>query len=221
MLLVFLLLFILSASTMVWLLARKVSEARIAVVLQQVYIPQKAVLATATVGAAAAQAGNLFLRILEKLLRRFKIFALKFDNVSTRWIHRVREKSKDLSLRYHDWRVQKHGTPNISFDSSFIDDIEEKFDGFFYKYFRRGVGYNRSAVRDDLEVREKVLVGAILANPKDVEAYRALGIYYFEKGNLPDALSAFEAIRKIDPTNSEAAERAKHLREVIGISEEP
>src|SRR3989338_6131728 len=104
MLFIFLILFIASASTVAWLFARKISEARIAVALQQAGAPERTVPAAATVGAAAARVGNVFLRVLEKTLRRFKIFALKFDNVSTRWIHRVREKSKNLALRYHDWR---------------------------------------------------------------------------------------------------------------------
>ena len=209
----FTILFFASAAIMVALLARKVSQARVALVLRNATSPDMPV--SAVVHAAAAQAGSVSLRLAEKLLRRFKILALRFDNVATGWIHRMRERSKKFSLKYHEWRIQKHGFPKISFESAFVAGIEEWFDGFFSRYFRRGVGYDRTTVRDDLEPREKVLVAAILKEPKSVDAYRDLGLFYFERGNLFDALSAFEAIRKIDPTNSEAADRVMHLREVM------
>ena len=202
---------------MIALLSRKVPHARVVIAVKNATSLDVPV--TAAVNAAAAQAGNIFLRLLEKTLRRFKVFGLRFDNISTRWLIRMREKSKNLSLRYHEWRIQKHGFPNISFDSSFVAVIEDWFDGFFHRYFRRGVGYNRTTVREDLAPREKLLVAAILADPKNTVAYRELGLFYFEQGNLFDALSAFEAIRKIDPTNSEAADRVAHLREVMGMSE--
>ena len=202
------------------LLMRHVAEAHVAVAVRKATLHTGSPPAVAAVSAAAAQAGNIFLRLLEKTLRRLKVFSLKLDNVATGWIQRLRKRSEKLSLYYHDWRIRKQGMPRTSFDSSFVSAIEDWFDGFFHRYFRRGVWYNRTAVRDDLEPREKVLVSAILKDPKNVEAYRALGLYYFEKGNLPDALSAFEAIRKIDPTNSEAADRVTHLREVMGMGEE-
>ncbi|MDO8557586.1 MAG: hypothetical protein Q7S09_00125 [bacterium] len=211
-------LFVISGVTLIVLFTRKLPQARAVIVLKNAMSP--AVPVGAVMNAAAAQAGNIFFRLLEKFLRRFKIIAMKSDNASTVWIHRIKERSKNLSLQYHDWRMQKHGLPKVSFESSLVSDIEEWFDGFFHRYFRRGVGYDRTTVRDDLEPREKVLVAAILADPKNVSAYRDLGLYYFEQGNLPDALSAFEAIRKIDPTNSEAADRLRHIKEVLGMPEE-
>ncbi len=218
MLYVFLALWIASAATMFWLLSRKLPQARAIAALKNA--TSSPVPVGAVVHAAAAQAGNIFLRLLEKILRRFKIVAMRSDNMSTAWIERMREKSKKLSLKYHDWHMQKKGLPKVSFESSLVSDIEEWFDGFFHRYFRRGVGYDRTTVRDDLEPREKVLVGAILADPKNISAYRDLGLFYFERGNLPDALSAFEAIRKIDPTNSEVADRLRHIKEVLGMPED-
>jgi tetratricopeptide (TPR) repeat protein len=218
MLISFSVLFLASAAIMVAILWRRMEEARTVVILKHSISPG-AVPVSATVNAAAAQAGNIFLSLTEKLLRRVKVSVMKFDNVSTRWIHRLREWSRRCSMNYRDWRIQKHGLPKISFESSFVTDIEEWFEGFFQRYFRRGVGLDRTALRDDLEAREKVLVASILANPKDINAYKDLGLFYFEKGNLPDALSAFEAIRKIDPTNSDAADRVRHIKEVLGATE--
>ena len=205
---------------MAWLLTRHLAEARVAIAVRRAMLQAGAPPAVAMVSAAAAQAGNIFLRLLEKTLRRLKVFSLRLDNMATSWIQLLRKRSEGLSMHYHEWRVRKQGMPRTSFDSSFVSAIEDWFDGFFHRYFRRGVGYNRTAVRDDLEPREKVLVTAILKDPKNVEAYRVLGLHYFEKGNLPDALSAFEAIRKIDPTNSEAADRVTHLKEVMDMGEE-
>lgn len=219
MLTLFTTLFILSAAMMAALLGRRMPQARTAVVVKNISNPQMNVPVFAVMNAAAAQAGNIFFRLTEKLLRKFKVLALKLDNTATSWIHKSREKSKNLSLRYHDWRMQKHGFPKISFDSSLVTEIEDWFDGFFHRYFRRGVGYDRTTVRDDLAPREKVLVAAILADPKNIAAYRELGLFYFEQGNMFDALSAFEAIRKIDPTNSEAADRVAHIKEAMGLTE--
>lgn len=216
MLLFFSILFAASAATMVALLARKIPQARAVAVLKNA--GQPGVPVAAVMNVAVAQAGNVFARLFEKLLRRLKIFSLKFDNVATRWIARLRERSKEHSLRHSEWRMRKQGFPKISFDSSFVAEIEEWFLGFFRRYFRRGVGYERATVREDLEPREKVLVAAILADPKNASAYRDLGLYYFEQDNLPDALQAFEAIRKIDPTNSEAAERVAHIKEVMWMA---
>jgi len=217
MLVTFLILFIASVGLMAGLLVRRMPQARIAIAIKNAQTSK--VPAHTTVSAAAAQAGNVFILQLEKSLRRFKVTAMRFDNLSTRWLHRLRDWSNRLSRRYYDGRIQKYGFPNISFDSSFVADIENWFEGFFPRYFRRGVGFERTTIREDLVPREKVLIAVILANPKNVEAYRRLGLYYFEKGNYSDALSAFQAIRKIDPTNSEAAERVRHIREAMGISE--
>ncbi|MDP3963575.1 MAG: tetratricopeptide repeat protein [bacterium] len=208
---IFSILFAASLLTMAFLLLRKTAEARSVLVVRNTLTSQVPLSATARV--VVVHAGNITVRIGEKILRRVKIALLKFDNISTRWLQRMREKSQQYAIRYSEWRMQKYGAPKISFDYSFVTDFENRFEGFFRRYFRRGVGYDRAALRDDLELREKVLVGSILQDPKDVEAYRALGLYYFEQNNYADALAAFEAIRKIDPTNSDAATRVAHIKE--------
>ena len=214
MLLTFSIIFATSLAVMVFLLFRKASEARVAITLRNALSSQVPLSATASV--VAVHAGAISLKVLEKSLRRLKVVLLRLDNLTTRWLAGMRERSRQYAIRYSEWRMQKYGVPKISFDYSFVTDFENWFDGFYRRYFRRGVGYDRAALRDDLELREKVLVGSILQNPKDVDAYRALGLFYFEKNNYADALAAFEAIRKIDPTNSEAATRVAHIREAMG-----
>lgn len=163
--------------------------------------------------ARVAQLGGLAINLLEKTLRYLKIFALKLDNTATNWIRRLRARSHNLGERYHEWRIRKAGL-HLSFDRRFIAEIGHSFEGFATRYFSH-TGWRARRVRDDLEPQERELVSAILRNPRSTDGYRALGIFYFEKGNYQEALAAFEAMKNLDPENAEAEERINHLREVL------
>ena len=58
---------------------------------------------------------------------------------------------------------------------------------------------------------EKRYIDRIVANPKDIEAYKKLGDLYVDMRNYKDALEAFEYVLKLKPNDTMASRRVKDI----------
>jgi tetratricopeptide (TPR) repeat protein len=65
----------------------------------------------------------------------------------------------------------------------------------------------------DLNILEKKILGQITKNPRDVKCYRRLGDLYLKKGNLNDALEAYQLLLKITPGDIQAQRKVKEIKE--------
>ncbi|NBP55228.1 tetratricopeptide repeat protein [bacterium] len=61
------------------------------------------------------------------------------------------------------------------------------------------------------EYMEKRYIDRIVANPKDIEAYKKLGDLYVDMRNYKDALEAFEYVLKLKPNDTMASRRVKDI----------
>ena len=61
------------------------------------------------------------------------------------------------------------------------------------------------------KVREAALIYRIAENPKDIEAYREIGDYYMDIGNIRDAKESFKMVLKLRPRDLKAK---SSLREI-------
>lgn len=120
---------------------------------------------------------------LEKILRKLRIIALRFDNRFERWIQILKDKEQELKTKTHLSKIQwieKRKAPKKK-ENKFI--LEEK------KYIK-----------------------TIIKNPSDVNTYRALGLLYLKQKNYKDAKASFQQILKIDSKNKEAKEKLEEIK---------
>jgi tetratricopeptide (TPR) repeat protein len=66
------------------------------------------------------------------------------------------------------------------------------------------------------EYMEKRYIDRIVANSKDVEAYKKLGALYVDIKNYKDALESFRYVLKIKPNDTTAIRRVKELSSRLG-----
>jgi len=130
-----------------------------------------------------------FLGGLEKTLRKIRIIFLKLDTFFISLIAKSRERSKDLTLKSKSWMSE-----------------------------RRMLKIERLKLLADLrrtpEEREEVLLRILKQNPKDVKAYKDLGLLYVEQKNLQDGKSAFEEVLKINPDDEVAKANLEEIKNI-------
>jgi tetratricopeptide (TPR) repeat protein len=130
-----------------------------------------------------------FLGELEKTLRKIRIIFLKLDTFFISLIAKSRERSKDLTLKSKSWMSE-----------------------------RRMLKIERLKLLADLrrtpEEREEVLLRILKQNPKDVKAYKDLGLLYVEQKNLQDGKSAFEEVLKINPDDEVAKANLEEIKNI-------
>jgi len=129
----------------------------------------------------------IFISWLEKLLRKIRILVLRIDNFFIDLIKKSREKSLDWAEHSRDWMSQKR-----------MKRIEK------LKLM--------ATTRITPEQKEESLLATLKQNPRDVKAYKDLGLIYLEQNNLHDAKAAFEEVLKINPEDEIAKEKLEHIK---------
>lgn len=126
---------------------------------------------------------------LEKILRKTRILFLKIDRHFVSLISKSREKSREMAVKSKGWmserRMKKIGHLKIMAD-----------------------------LRRTAEDREEMLLAILKQNPKDIKAYKELGLLYLEQGNTHDAKAAFEEALKINPEDELANEKIEEMEKM-------
>lgn len=63
---------------------------------------------------------------------------------------------------------------------------------------------------------EEDLIGRIATNPKDFEAYEALGDFYMENGNIKDAKECYRQVLKLSPVQRMVKIKIRRLEKLLG-----
>ena len=181
--------------------------------------------------------GQLLLRFLEKTTQKFKVFSLKFHNLSGKWLEFIKEKRKnDAAGRIEEAKGEEARVAEKEKEK----EESEKFDLFVKKISTREIEKNGevsvleteeekpekpmiseevtmpefpSASRNKLE---EVLIGRIIANPRDLGAYEKLGDLYFEQKNFSDAKDSYKQVLKANPVNRRVRIKMRKLERIIG-----
>ena len=128
-----------------------------------------------------------FMISLEKFLRRLKIIFLKIDNLLSKWIRRLRMRSQIMTQKSREWIRQKEMKRRRK-----EKDLSKKTESVI------SVKINKETVSPQLEEEEEGLpinelkkpiqeeqkwIDLIVENPKNITAYKFLGLLYWKQHN--------------------------------------
>ena len=165
---------------------------------------------------------EITLNVLEKVTSWFKIFSLKFHNISDRWQKSIKDKKKangdgkkivdeESAMRNIKNAVEKNeeaknkeveekaGKIGRFFSSGFKKDEKEKIEK---AELSREPMISKKIILPEVEEKnemEEELIKRIAVNPKDIEAYERLGDYYLNQKNLQDAKDCYRQVMKLSP----------------------
>jgi tetratricopeptide (TPR) repeat protein len=169
---------------------------------------------------------------LEKIMKRFKVFFLKLENMFTTWGESIRNKRKkreeENTIQLAETTPEKNTLPaekekyrefftreskgiEIPKEEKDIKNKEEQTEN--HKELEKKEIKNKIERKDILE---KILVERIAANPKDMEAYERLGEYYLEIENWNYAKECFKQVLKLNPKNENVKGKMKRLEKMLG-----
>jgi len=180
---------------------------------------------------------------LEKNLRKFRLLILKIDNLFVDLIKRSRERSQVWQIRSGAWREYMHLKKKEKLqvletldkaevsetlekinqevakdeDVAFKEKVEIIANGNGAKVEEPALSVPTSAeVAQEVPVsdEEKKYIDLIATNPKDANAYRALGFLYLNQKNYSDARACFRRVLKLKPEDEEVKNK---LNEIKGL----
>lgn len=139
---------------------------------------------------------ELFFDFLEKILRKFKIMALKFENWIGSLAMGLRQKRKNGNgVAVHSGSVN---------NGDFIDGLNSARKSAEIQKINAATAIpvditvnNKTASSNLFRAREKKILQDIMNNPQHPEAYKELGFLYLKYQNYKDAKSSFEQAIKL------------------------
>ena len=156
---------------------------------------------------------------LEKLLHRAKIIFLKLDNLLSKWIKKLRGRSRLMAQKSKEWIRQKemkrrektqqlmektNGTISVKIidkEDSSKEEAKEKED------------LPISELKKPIEEEQK-WIDLIIENPKNITAYKFLGLLYWRQHNYLDAKNSLEVAVKLGSKDKKVKEILKKLKEM-------
>ncbi len=157
------------------------------------------------------------LKVLEKLMHRAKLFALKFHNSSNELFHSIKEKRE--SRMKSSQQLKKKG-PEVLEQISEVLQSSDNDRPRVKEMVLPSSQQERSNVAQRSKVKakdklEEVLIKRIAVNPRDIEAYERLGDYYLERENYEDSLACFKQVLKLSPAHHKAKTRIRKLENML------
>ena len=176
--------------------------------------------------------GKKFLHLTEKILILIRISFKKIEQVVSNWA--IRLKAKRSGRKVEDVSLEKTSLEERLGDSEdsvkIVEDLVRDDEisaglnqgGEKISYVNSEVISRRKIQHEPVviqkketlpedKVREAALIYRIAENPKDIEAYREIGDYYMDIGNIRDAKESFKMVLKLRPRDLKAK---SSLREI-------
>lgn len=156
-----------------------------------------------------------FIISLEKFLRRLKIIFLKIENLLTKWIGGLRNKSQIMTQKSKDWikqkeikrkelkkeiKSKKEVAIEINKEKKEIKDLEE------YEDDDLSIDELKKPIKE-----EQKWIDLIVENPNNITAYKFLGFLYWKQHNYIDAKSSLEMAIKLGCKDKKVKEILKEL----------
>ena len=173
-----------------------------------------------------------FIISLEKLLMRVKIVFLKIENILSRWIIGLRGNSKVMAQRSRDWIKQKEikrreKQNNLNGRNSAdevvlkinkrIEPRSDQTEPVIQKELSRPEEELAEISLDDLNKpikEEQKWIDLIVENPKNITAYKFLGLFYWKQHNYPDAKASLEMAVKLGSKDKKVKEALEELKKM-------
>lgn len=178
---------------------------------------------------SGVELSHKFLLILEKTIRKLKLFFLKLENLFTGWSELIRAKRRAKEDEIESENLD--GGKSASSVENKIDEIfKRKQEQEMLISKREEIKQENNNEQKSLtekpkkskkpiekkDLFEKILIERIAANPKDIEAYERLGEYYLEIENWNYAKECYKQVLKLNPRNIGARGRMRRLEKMLG-----
>jgi len=214
---------ILSAGALIMFLFRKMEN----VPAEEIIQPDSEKKSSEKIKAIKLALGQFGLGVLERIMHRLKLLALKTHNASNELFHSIREKRKDR-MKIEEEKKQKQQQlsevapqPEIGVLQVSEDDrprVKEMVlpTRFVNDSVRAMMPVSSRKPRSRAkEKMEESLIRRIAINPRDIEAYERLGDYYMDRENFNDSLECFKQVLKLSPAHHKAKTRIRKLESML------
>ncbi len=129
----------------------------------------------------------LWLRELEKFLRKVRLLFSKIDRISDGLIKRVRVAHRDQAVEEPSAGGPFTGIPEAVQQEPLVAHVRPRV--------------RRTLTPDELKAREQQLIVEIAKDPKNIDFYIDLGDIYVKMENFKDARESFETALRLNPAH--------------------
>ncbi|MBU1289971.1 hypothetical protein KJ756_01780 [Patescibacteria group bacterium] len=164
------------------------------------------------------QHGFNLMIFLEKLLRRIKIVFLKIENLLNKWIKGLRTQSQIMAQKSKEWirqrEMKRREKQTVSSDktndevSIRINDKKEDDSQFEKKMDEMALDDLKKPIKE-----EQKWIDLIIENPKNITAYKFLGLFYWKQHNHADAKASLEMAVKLGSKDKKVKEILREMKE--------
>ncbi len=165
-----------------------------------------------------AWSSQLGLKLLERLMHRAKLFALKFHNSSNELFHSIKEKREHKLKAIQESKKQKSEIlQQLSQPLQASEDDRPRVKEMVHPSSHQVLTSTaqKAKTKASKDKLEEALIRRIAINPRDIEAYERLGDYYFERENYRDSLECFKQVLKLSPAHHKARTRIRKLESLL------
>jgi len=165
-----------------------------------------------------------FIIALEKFLRKIKIIFLKIENLLSKCIDFLRNHSQIMTQKSREWIKQREAKRN-----EIREDVEDKTktDGSVLVEINKEEIDKEEKIEseiledDDLPIselkkpikEEQKWIDLIVEDPRNITAYKFLGLLYWKQHNYIDAKSSLEMATKLGCKDKKVKEALKEMRD--------
>jgi len=156
-----------------------------------------------------------FIISLEKFLRKIKIIFLKIENLLTKWISWLRNRSQIMTQKSKEWIKHKEAKRR--------EDKKDIIKETIIKVNReKTIDFLPELDEDDLPIEElkkpikeeQKWIDLIIENPENITAYKFLGILYWKQHNYSDAKASLEMAVKFGSKDKKVKEILEELKKM-------
>ncbi len=152
-------------------------------------------------------------------MRRTKIIFLKIENLLSKWIDRLRRKSQAMTQKSREW-IRQRELRRKKIQEAPLKKTEEEIP---VKISREGEEPQLTEEESDQipisELKkpiqeEQKWINLIVENPKNITAYKFLGLLYWKQHNYSDAKASLEMAVKLGSKDKKVKEVLEELKKL-------
>jgi len=155
---------------------------------------------------------------LEKFLRRVKIIFLKTENLLSRWIERLRRSSQTMTQKSKEWIKQREQrrkrTKDLSTGQSEEIPVKIEREEIISQPVEEESEEIPISELDKPIKEEQKWIDLIVENPKNITAYKFLGLLYWRQHNYTDDKASLEIAVKLGSKDKKVKEVLEELKEM-------
>ena len=157
---------------------------------------------------------------LEKFLRRLKIIFLKIENLLNKWIKSLRIQSQLMTQKSKEW-IRQREMKRRKKQEALLNGTSKEVS---IKINNKKADLQFEKAIDELPLdelnrpikEEQKWIDLIVENPKNITAYKFLGLFYWKQHNSSDAKASLEMAIKLGSKDKKAREILKEIKNLEG-----